>query len=85
LKKVEIYTSAFCGHCHRAKVLLQQKGVKFREVDVTVTPGGRTELEKRARRCTLPQVFIDGKPIGGSDDLLALDLAGELDKLLGLK
>lgn len=82
---VEIYTSPWCGYCHRAKSLLTSKGVEFREFDVTTIPGKRQEMRERAGGAsTVPQVFIDGRHIGGSDDLRALDKAGELDGLLGL-
>ncbi len=80
--KVEIYSSALCGYCYRAKALLKQKGVKFKEVDVTFSPKKRAEMEVRARKYTVPQIFIGGKSIGGSDELYALEHAGKLDELL---
>ena len=80
---VEIYTSPFCGFCHRAKALLQRKGVKYTEFDVTSEPGKREEMMERAPgRSTVPQIFIDGKGIGGCDELHALDAAGRLDQML---
>ncbi len=85
MKKVEIYTTAMCGYSYRAKSLLKKKGVKFKEIDVTFNAKKRAEAQARAHRYTFPQVFIDGQPVGGSDDLLALDAAGKLDRLLGLK
>jgi glutaredoxin 3 len=82
---VEIYTSPFCGYCHRAKALLVKKGVSFTEIDVMSTAGARQEMERRSGGGrTVPQVFVDGRPIGGSDHLAELDRAGELDALLGL-
>lgn len=85
MSTVEIYTSPFCGYCHRAKTLLAKKGVAFTEIDVTDTPGAREEMERRAPGArTVPQVFIDGKSVGGSDHLAELDRAGKLDALLGL-
>lgn len=82
---VEIYTSPWCGYCHRAKSLLTQKGVAFREVDVTTIPGKRQEMTERAGGAmTVPQIFIDGRHVGGSDNLRTLDKSGELDRLLGL-
>lgn len=80
--KVEIYSSALCGYSHRAKALLKQKGIKFKEVDVTFSPKKRKEMELRARRYTVPQIFIDDKSIGGSDELYDLEHAGKLDDLL---
>lgn len=80
--KVEIYCSALCGYCYRAKSLLKKKGIKFKEVDVTFSPKKRKEMEIRAQRYTVPQIFIGGKSIGGSDELYDLELAGKLDELL---
>jgi glutaredoxin 3 len=86
MAKVEIYTSPFCPYCHRAKRLLTQKGVDFEEIDVMVNPGRRPEMEQRAEgRTTVPQIFIDGRGIGGCDDMYALDARGALDPLLGLR
>jgi glutaredoxin 3 len=83
MPKVEIYSSQFCGYCSRAKRLLSQKGVSYIEYDVIEEPSKREEMVKRAGgRMTVPQIFIDGKHIGGSDDLYALDGAGRLDPLL---
>ena len=83
MAKVEIYTSPFCGFCWRAKSLLKDKGVEFDEIDITFHPGRRPEMMQRANgSATVPQIFIDGNPIGGSDELVALDRSGELDRLL---
>ncbi len=85
MPQVEIYTQAFCGYCHRAKTLLTRKGVAFTEIDVMATPGARDEMLKRANGAnTVPQIFIDGVLIGGSDELARLDREGRLDTLLGL-
>ncbi len=83
MARVEIYSSFLCGYCARAKSLLSRKGVKFEEVDVMEHPVRREEMRRRANgRNTVPQIFIDGAHIGGSDDLYALDAAGKLDPLL---
>lgn len=82
MPKVEIYTSVLCGYSHRAKALLKQKGIKFEETDVTFRPKKRKEMEIRARRYTVPQIFIDDKSIGGSDELYELEQSGKLDNLL---
>lgn len=80
---VELYTTPICGFCHRAKSLLASKGVSFSEVDVMADPSRRAEMMERANGGrTVPQIFIDGKHIGGSDDLAALERAGKLDALL---
>ena len=85
MPKIEIYTQAFCGYCYRAKKLLDDKGVAYEEIDVMEQPARRSEMVERAGgRTSTPQIFIDGVGIGGSDDMAALNRAGELDKLLGL-
>jgi len=81
---VTIYTTHYCPYCIRAKALLDQKGVAYREVDVTNDNSERLRLvERSGGRRTVPQIFIDGKSIGGYDELAALDRAGELDSMLG--
>jgi glutaredoxin 3 len=83
MAKVEIYTKAFCGYCVRAKHLLDSKGADYEEFDLTFGGAKRAEMVQRANgRNTVPQIFIDGRHIGGSDDLVALECAGELDALL---
>ena len=83
--KVEIYTKAWCGYCFRAKRLLDGKGVEYSEYDITMDGARRDEMRARKPDAhTVPQIFIDGVGIGGSDDLAALDRAGKLDSLLGL-
>lgn len=85
MKPVEIYTKAFCGYCARAKALLESKGVAFEEYDITMGGPKRAEMMERSNGgLTVPQIFIDGAHIGGSDDLAALERAGKLDVLLGL-
>lgn len=81
--KVEIYTSTFCGYCYRAKKLLEQKGVTFTEYDTMTDSSLRDTMVERADgRTSVPQIFIDGRHVGGCDDLYALDAAGKLDPLL---
>jgi glutaredoxin 3 len=83
MPNIEIYTSPFCGYCHRAKQLLNKKGVAFTEIDVMADGAKREEMMVRAGgRHTVPQIFIDEKHIGGCDDLYALDRSGGLDPLL---
>ncbi|MCP3734545.1 glutaredoxin 3 [Sphingomonas sp. RP10(2022)] len=83
MAKVEIYTKAFCPYCSRAMRLLADKGVAPQEYDITMGGPQRQEMIQRAQgRTTVPQVFIDGRHIGGSDDLAALDARGGLDPLL---
>ena len=81
--KVEVYTKFGCPYCYRAKRLLDGKGASYEEFDITMGGPQRAEMIQRANgRTTVPQVFIDGKHIGGSDDLAALDARGGLDTLL---
>ena len=82
MPQVEIYTMAWCGYCQRAKALLARKGVVYDEYDIETKAGLRAEMIERSGRNTAPQIFIDGKAIGGCDDLYALDSAGRLDPLL---
>ena len=83
MAKVEIYTTPFCPYCYSAKALLARKGVSFEELDA---PHGsaarRSAIERSGGRTTVPQIFINGRSIGGSDELAALDRAGKLDPLL---
>ena len=83
MAKVEIYTKFLCPYCTRAKSLLTGKGVSFEEHDISMGGPLRAEMvERSGGRQTVPQVFIDGRHIGGSDDLAALERAGQLDPLL---
>ncbi len=83
MAKVEIYTKFGCPYCYRAKRLLDTKGATYEEYDITMGGPQRVEMIQRANgRTTVPQVFIDDRHIGGSDDLAALDARGGLDPLL---
>jgi glutaredoxin 3 len=85
MAKIEIYTKMFCPYCVRAKQLLASKGADFEEFDITMGGPKRSEMLARANgRSTVPQIFIDGAHVGGSDDLAALERAGKLDPMLGL-
>lgn len=80
---VDIYTRDFCGFCTRAKSLLDKKGVAYTEFNATETPSVRaTMIDRAGGRATFPQIFIDGRHIGGCDDLFVLDAQGKLDPLL---
>jgi glutaredoxin 3 len=80
---VEIYTRDYCGYCSRAKALLASKGVKFIEFRAGDDPDKRREMIQRSRGgATYPQVFINGRHVGGSDDLYELEGVGKLDPLL---
>jgi len=79
---VKVYTTRVCPYCIRAKALLAKRGIPFEEVDVTRDDAKRDWLVAASGRRTVPQIFIDGQPIGGSDELHDLDASGELEKLL---
>ena len=77
--EVKVYTTSVCPYCYRAKSVLQKRGIAFEEIDVSNDPEKRAWLVKASGgRRTVPQVFIAGEPIGGSDELVALDRSGEL-------
>jgi glutaredoxin 3 len=80
--QVVIYTTDWCPYCARARSLLELKGVAYAEIDVDAVPGARDEMMARGGGDTVPQIFIAGRPVGGSDELHALDAAGRLDPLL---
>jgi glutaredoxin 3 len=83
MARIEIYTTPTCPYCIAAKALLTRKGAAFDEINVAGDPEGRRAMSARAGgRTTVPQIFIDGRHIGGSDDLHALDADGGLDPLL---
>lgn len=82
MARIEIATTAFCPYCTAAKDLLRSKGAAFDEIDVTFDPDKRAEIRRRSGRTTVPQIWIGGVHVGGSDDLHALDAAGKLDPLL---
>ena len=82
---VEIYSSVWCPFCYRAKRLLEQKGVDYKEIEVSDNPNLKREMLSRSDgRYTVPQIFIDGEGRGVSDELVALERNGELDAMLGL-
>lgn len=83
MPKVEIYTKFLCPYCTRAKSLLKAKRAVFEEIDITLCGNRRAEMINRSNgRATVPQIFIGGRHIGGSDDLADLEAAGKLDALL---
>ncbi len=84
MAEVELYTTMWCPYCARARALLDRKGVAYTDIDIMEHPERRDEMIRRAGgRKTVPQIFIDGEHIGGSDELVALDRAGRLDDKLG--
>ncbi len=84
MSDVQVYTTDYCPYCTRAKALLDKRGIAYEEIDITDEPDKRAWLVKTTGRRTVPQIFIKGEAIGGSDELHALDRSGELAKKLGL-
>ena len=81
---VVMYTTAICPYCVRAKYLLDNKGVSFEEIRIDHNPDTMQEMMRRSNRHTVPQIFIGDHHVGGYDDLAALEMAGQLDELLGI-
>jgi glutaredoxin 3 len=77
-----IYTRDLCGYCAAAKRLLDGKGARYTERNATFDPDLRAEMMEKSGRQTFPQIFIDGRHIGGFDDMNALDRQGGLDPLI---
>lgn len=85
MAKIEVYSKNWCPYCTKAKALLRSKGLTYIEIDVTSDYEREKEMVERSNRRTVPQIFIDGKSIGGYDDLAQFNATGELDKLLGFE
>lgn len=83
MERVQVYTTPSCPFCVRAKLLLKARGIPFDEIDVSDDDRARTELVERSGRRTVPQVFIDGRAIGGYEELADLDARQELAALAG--
>jgi len=83
LADVVLYTKPGCPYCYSAMALLKKKGVDYTEIVASNDPAKKAEMvEKSGGRMTFPQIFIDGKHVGGSDEIHALDREGRLDPLL---
>lgn len=82
MAEVVVYTKPGCPYCARAKALFESKGAKYQEIVASLDPEVKKEMVERSGRTTFPQIFIDGKHVGGCDDVHALDAKGGLDPLL---
>lgn len=82
MSKIVMYCTPYCPYCVRARMLLSSKGADFEEIRVDLYPHKREEMEQRARRTSVPQIFIGEQHVGGCDELYALESRGELDPLL---
>ena len=80
--KITLYTSAMCGYCVAAKNFLKSKGLAWNEVRIDLEPAERERMVARARRTSVPQIFVGDTHVGGYDDLMALHRAGKLEPLL---
>jgi len=85
MKSVLIYTTQYCPFCYRAKDLLDSKGVVYQEIAIDNSESLRQEMIQLSGGYTVPQIFIDDKPMGGCDELYALDYNGKLDEILSIK
>ena len=82
MPKVVIYTTTSCPYCTRAKAFLRSKNVDFEEIDVSRDERLQEEIIRLSGRRTVPQIFINGKSVGGFDDIRQMDATGDLDRLL---
>ena len=81
MPKIELYTTRWCGYCVRAKTLLESRGLEYEEIRIDGDPGFRQQLLERTGGWTVPQIVIDGAPIGGFAELWRLDKSGALEQL----
>jgi glutaredoxin 3 len=79
--RIQVYTTAWCGFCERARHLLEERGIPYEEIRVDDDPAFRARLLDLTGRWTVPQIIIDGKPVGGYVELRELDRRGRLDEL----
>ena len=84
MAQLTIYSRSWCSFCAQAKALLEQKNISFNEIDIELHPEKRNEMIELTGRTSVPQLFINQQPIGGCDDLMALNASGELDNLLAV-
>ena len=82
MARVQMYTTAWCGYCVRAKALLDSKGIEYEEIRVDDDPAFRQKLLELTGGWTVPQILLDGRPIGGYTELWQLDKSGRLDETL---
>ena len=81
MARVDVYTTPMCPYCVAAKRLLKERGIPYAEYDVAQDDALRADIMQRSGRRTVPQIFIDGRSIGGFEELRELDAAGELESL----
>ena len=81
--RVRIYTTAYCGYCFMAKRLLEKRGISYEEIDLSRNREGRARIIAETGHRTVPVIFVEGRFIGGSDELHAMDRAGKLTHIYG--
>ncbi len=81
MKRIQVYTTRWCGYCVRAKALLDERGLPYEEISLDDDPGFRARLQELTGGWTVPQILVDGEPIGGYVELWRLDQASGLEKL----
>ncbi len=84
MPKVVVFTRDFCAFCRHAKALLKSKGVDFEEIDISQDEALQEKVWKSSGRKTVPQIIVDGRPLGGFEELRELDASGELDEILNI-
>ncbi len=85
MPKVILYTRDYCAFCRHAKALLNSKGVDFEEIDISQDEAMQEKVWQLSHRRTVPQIFVDGRPLGGFEELRELDTSGELDEILNIR
>ncbi len=85
MPKVILYTRDYCAFCQHAKALLNSKGVDFEEIDISQDEAMQEKVWQLSHRRTVPQIFVDGRPLGGFEELRELDTSGELDEILNIR
>ena len=82
MTRIQMYTTQWCGYCVRAKTFLDAKGLDYEEIRLDDDPGFRAHIHELTGGWTVPQILIDGDPIGGYAELRQLDREGRLDERL---
>ncbi len=85
MPNIEIYSKSWCPYCNKAKALFKSKDLSYTEIDTTHNEALEHEMVERSQRQTVPQIFIDGRSVGGYDDLAQLNATGELSRWLGVE
>lgn len=79
---VEVYSTPWCPFCVRARALLDRKGLAYTDIDVSRDPASKREMMERSGRHTVPQIWVNGRHVGGCDELMALERSGRLDEMV---